>query len=318
MGALSLLISFTSLSAVFTAVRVYLRWRLRGTGADDILICLAFGANIGICTCKAVSITQYGLGLPKTEISGGDNQAQLQLLWLSLPFYHSALILTKLSALALYKRLFRITWIQISIWIVSIILVLSGLWIVLTAIFFCSPISAFWISPQTDRAKQCFSQKQIWLSNGVIQIVTHFIVLVLPLTMIPRLQLHNRQKLGLLILFGLGFVVVGIGIFQIITVATILQNHDLNLRDKIAGNKDSSLTPAGTDINLTHTLIHDDMLRLRTNTYQVGVQVMHSENILNGIDISNMNTIVVERTFDVNATQSCYSLTSSLTGGSKE
>lgn len=54
-----------------------------------------------------------------------------------------------------------------------------------------------------------------------------------------------------------------------------------------------------TDINLTHTLIHDDMYRLRTNTYNARVEFNSHDEIRNGSNSSLYNGILIMRTVDV-------------------
>lgn len=129
-----------------------------------------------------------------------------QYLWLSIPFYNLALVLVKLSALFLYMRIFRSPTLRLLIYIVMGFLTISGLWMVLNGFVFCVPVSDFWNASGFLGAGHCLPYGPIWFSNAGIQIFTDAIILIMPMPPLWRLQLPRGQKVGLMLIFGLGIL----------------------------------------------------------------------------------------------------------------
>ncbi|PYI18481.1 hypothetical protein BO86DRAFT_434418 [Aspergillus japonicus CBS 114.51] len=196
MQVLAFLISFTGLATIAVILRLWTRLRLRSAGWDDLLIVVALAANLVLLSCRVA-------------------------LYLSLPFYHLTLLTSKLSALALYTRLFRLRRVLLTSYSLAILLTVAGIWIIPSAFLFCLPVHDFW-SLEQDAGQHCLPKKAVWVSNGAIQIATHVVVLAIPLVVIPTLTLRRRVKGGLFLLFGVGLVVVVISIIQLVTVIEIL------------------------------------------------------------------------------------------------
>lgn len=86
---------------------------------------------------------------------------------------------------------------------VLFVVVCVSLWTVLSSIFFCVPITKNW-----DRAVTgvCFSQGIAWFVNAALNILTDFAILILPLPILPKIKQSRRQKIGLYLIFALGFL----------------------------------------------------------------------------------------------------------------
>ncbi|PYI36315.1 hypothetical protein BP00DRAFT_441902 [Aspergillus indologenus CBS 114.80] len=196
MQVLAFLISFTGLATIAVVLRLWTRLRLRSAGWDDLLIVVALAANLVLLSCRVA-------------------------LYLSIPFYHLTLLTSKLSALALYTRLFRLRRVLLTSYSLAILLTIAGIWIIPSAFLFCVPVHDFWSLGQ-DAGQHCLPKKAVWVSNGAVQIATHVVVLAIPLVVIPTLTLRRRVKGGLFLLFGVGLVVVVISIIQLVTVIEIL------------------------------------------------------------------------------------------------
>ncbi|OJK02272.1 hypothetical protein ASPACDRAFT_1886611 [Aspergillus aculeatus ATCC 16872] len=220
MQVLAFLVSLTGLATIAVVLRLWTRLRLRSAGWDDLLIVVALAANLVLFSCRVVEI-HHGLGHPGETLTPDVLQTQLKGLYFSLPFYNLTLLTSKLSALALYTRLFRLRRVLLTSYSLAGLLCVAGTWIVLSAFLFCLPVRDFW-SVAPDHAPHCLPKKAVWLSNGAFQVATHVVVLAIPLIVIPKLTLRRRVKAGLFLLFGLGLVVVVISIVQLITVVEIL------------------------------------------------------------------------------------------------
>ncbi|CAG7918337.1 unnamed protein product [Penicillium olsonii] len=128
-------------------------------------------------------------------------------LWLSIPFYNLSLILSKLSALWFFTRLFRSRLlVRVSYALIGF-LALAGLWMVLSGFFFCVPVHYFWT--RKDRDDHCLPQAPVWILNGAIHIVTDVIILALPMYVLWTLKVPKPLKAGIITVFGLGVCVIG-------------------------------------------------------------------------------------------------------------
>ncbi|KAK7979912.1 ATP dependent DNA ligase domain-containing protein [Apiospora arundinis] len=125
-------------------------------------------------------------------------------------FFVFASGLGKLSILLSYLRIAlpgtlfrRLTWGAVAFNVLTMIVFFVLLWAQ------CSPPSSYW---NLDRTEQdCISEVPGIMSQAVVTVLTDFIVFVLPMPTLYRLSLPMRQRVGLMILFGLGGVVVVAG-----------------------------------------------------------------------------------------------------------
>lgn len=81
------------------------------------------------------------------------------------------------------------------------IIVVYGLWAVLSAIFNCLPVNAFWDVTITGG---CIPKGFLWYFNAGMNIVTDLLILALPLPVLSHLQLRPRQKIGIFLVFATG------------------------------------------------------------------------------------------------------------------
>lgn len=103
----------------------------------------------------------------------------------------------------LYKRLFPTRLYQIILHIALVCVIITGLWMVFSAFFFCVPVRAFW----DPRAPQnCLPKRVVWCLNASIQIVSDLIIVILPMPVLTQLRLPRRQKFALVLVFALGLL----------------------------------------------------------------------------------------------------------------
>ncbi len=117
--------------------------------------------------------------------------------------YTASITAIKLSILALYHRLFA-TRTNIFRWAVF---ATAGFTIVIgTSAFFallfqCRPIRAVWTKVPNA---QCLNKKDLTVVPGILNIITDFAILILPLPIIWNLQIGRWRKVALTGVFGLG------------------------------------------------------------------------------------------------------------------
>jgi hypothetical protein len=81
----------------------------------------------------------------------------MQYLFFSIIAYHVTLLLVKLSILMQYRRIFTLKGSRLPIYIVMGVCVACGMTAVLTAIFTCVPVNAYWNMAAKATAK-CVNQ----------------------------------------------------------------------------------------------------------------------------------------------------------------
>jgi hypothetical protein len=199
---------FTVLSTICVVLRLWTRfWLIRAPGLDDLFITGALAVNLPFYAFTLIE-RHYGLGNPKSSLPPHVIKGQLQFLWLSVPFYNLILILSKISALYLFVRLFRPRPFLLATYTTMGFLVVAGLWMTLSGFFFCAPIHYFWDVSDEVRSDHCLPEGPVWFTNAGIQIATDIIILILPMPLLWKLQMPRRQKFGVVAVFGLGIVVI--------------------------------------------------------------------------------------------------------------
>lgn len=158
----------------------------------------------------------------------------IQWLWLSIPFYNLALILSKLSALALFTRIFHHRTFLIATYITMASIILSGLWMVTSGFVFCIPVHSFWSLNRTNHAEDCLPEGPVWYSNAAIQILTDIVILLLPMPLLSNLHLPQRQKAGIIVVFCVGIMVIATSSARLYELSTMIRGGDFTLTNSNA------------------------------------------------------------------------------------
>ena len=75
--------------------------------------------------------------------------------------------------------------------------------VVLETFLLCRPLAYNW---DTSIKGTCGQRNTVYVSAGVLNLVTDFMVMSLPIPHILKLQLAWRRKLGLILMFSLGIL----------------------------------------------------------------------------------------------------------------
>ncbi|KAK8005869.1 hypothetical protein PG991_012166 [Apiospora marii] len=142
-------------------------------------------------------------------------------------FFVFASGLGKLSILISYLRIalkgtlfLRLTWTVIVVNTVSMLAFFVLLWAQ------CSPPSSYWNLNRTER--DCISEVPGLMTQTIITVLIDLAVYILPLPTLYRLSLPLHQRIGLMVLFGLGAVVVAAGCMRTYWVHHVeLETYDV-------------------------------------------------------------------------------------------
>lgn len=97
-----------------------------------------------------------------------------------------------------------------------------GAWGVSGVIFLCSPTQQYW---DMDVTGNCMDAESHFWSTGIIGIVIDWTIWLLPMPVVGRLRLPWRQKVAVVVVFGLGILFVHWPVCNLIRRLTSLPVH---------------------------------------------------------------------------------------------
>ncbi|CAH0025944.1 unnamed protein product, partial [Clonostachys rhizophaga] len=165
-------------------LRLYTRGLLtRAIGSEDWVLLAAVVSSTTLCGVIIYQVNK-GLGLHSERVPMPD-WVYLRLAgWLAILFSTISLHLTKVSILLLYARVFTNRSYRIAIYIIA-----------------CRPIHGFW----KPSSQTCLSS-DYWIVSTVLHLGTDLIATILPLPILLMLNINQKEKIILVILFALGFL----------------------------------------------------------------------------------------------------------------
>jgi len=126
----------------------------------------------------------------------------IQAAWVGSLFYQLSLFLSKVSILLLYIRVLKYQPACRAAWIMLAVVVIYNIWLLATMLSICVPLEAFW---DPNVRGDCKPGSTMWASIG-LHITTDFLIFSIPLPVVWKMRLPCQKKLGLALLFALGFL----------------------------------------------------------------------------------------------------------------
>jgi len=127
---------------------------------------------------------------------------QLRSLFAAEVVYNLAQIMTKLSFLLQYRRIFQDAFTRRVSLGMMVFLAIWGVAQEFLLAFACTPIADLY----PDRQGRCLQTDVIWHLTSVMNIVTDFLVFLIPIPAVKHLQLRRKQKFLVGGIFCLGFL----------------------------------------------------------------------------------------------------------------
>ncbi|KAM5386938.1 hypothetical protein ACJZ2D_000231 [Fusarium nematophilum] len=181
---------------------------LNQVGLDDWCALVTLLATL---TCGTFILLEvpFGLGKHIQTVQPTDipMYLQAQMFYFSILFYNVSMMFVKLTFLLQYYRVLATE--DMRKWYIVVMVLVTG-WTmsqVFVSVFNCWPIRGFW--DMSVKAK-CIPQRPLWYINAAGHIFTDLVILIMPIPAITRLKLPRRQRIILILIFGLGFFTVAI------------------------------------------------------------------------------------------------------------
>ena len=115
--------------------------------------------------------------------------------------YTLTILFIKASILMFYRRIFPQKWFHVTVWVLMAISISYNLSCGLASVLQCVPIEHQW-DPTVPA--YCINYYSVVVFSGVVNSVTDFVILGLPLPVINSLQMSRSQKRMLSVVFTWG------------------------------------------------------------------------------------------------------------------
>ena len=115
----------------------------------------------------------------------------------------TALFLTKVSILFLYKRILSYTRGTIIVHSLLALVVTHFIFAIVTSVIFCLPVHANW--DPTFAQPKCLSMDWVYVVTG-LHMALDFTIVSIPLPMVISLQMTKRKKRAVYLVFSLGYL----------------------------------------------------------------------------------------------------------------
>lgn len=112
---------------------------------------------------------------------------------------------TKLSVLLMYYRVFHVPEFKKLVAAVGCFVFVWVITATFLFIFICVPTQKLW---KPELPGHCISEMGVWVANGSSTILSDVAILLLPIPQIWKLNTGRSEKIGLTLVFGLGFLYV--------------------------------------------------------------------------------------------------------------
>jgi hypothetical protein len=135
------------------------------------------------------------------------------LLFIAVILWSNSTSFIKLSLLCFFYRLVEHIHVRKYRWVLHFCLVFQitfTIAYILTLVFMCVPISAFWVYPPDLNAK-CIRTADFLFTVSVINTILELVVWLLPLPLLFKLKLDPRQRVPVMIMLCLGLLVPVVG-----------------------------------------------------------------------------------------------------------
>ncbi|KAJ0119274.1 integral membrane protein [Diaporthe amygdali] len=205
-------------------LRWYARYKSSTLGVDDYLALLATLALIAVGAVQLAS-SFLGFGVHVWVVDPRNAIPLLRLYWISQQLYILDQLLTKISLLALYLRVFPKRWINLTARYGIVVMVVQETIFYFLILLRCSPVSASWDIRQKG---QCLDLNAIGFAGAILGIAEHFAILVMPLPELWKLKLSKRKRIMLAFVFSLGSFSLFTSVIRIRYVRKFAPTADLS------------------------------------------------------------------------------------------
>jgi len=134
-------------------------------------------------------------------------------------FYNPPIICIKASILILYNRLFASRKLKIFSWVLWVIVFCYSMALMIAEIFECVPFAYSW--DKTIKGGKCIDLAAAVFTCGIINTVTDFVIISLPVPFLWKLQISLTRRLQLIVIFLCGGFVCFVSVYRNVLVLQV-------------------------------------------------------------------------------------------------
>ncbi|OTB05968.1 hypothetical protein M426DRAFT_319349 [Hypoxylon sp. CI-4A] len=203
-----------SVLILITSLWSYLRfWSVRQSGrrflVEDWTSLAALVLFYGLITVDFTMALAGGMGHHVTELQDWHLIRLLKAIYARQFLYAASLGAVKISVILLFMRIFVVSWFKFAAKAVMALTVSWMALIVLLSLLMCRPIATNW---NIDAAKgACGNQRMAFAVAGIVDIINHLAIILLPLPVILKLRIEKRYKIATVGIFTCGILTLVFG-----------------------------------------------------------------------------------------------------------
>ncbi|OJI97335.1 hypothetical protein ASPVEDRAFT_24299 [Aspergillus versicolor CBS 583.65] len=201
---------------IAVGMRVAVKVRLRnGLGLEDYTTITGWVLFIAFCANMLV-LNAYGGGYHAWDVSKDQFISFQKASYAVTLLYVPMVFVIKLALLTIMLRLFSPDRQKVIIIYASItILLLYYIPALFIKIFFCKPISTYWLGPEATGGS-CIDQRNVIIADSAISIASDLWILILPVPMLWSLQMSLKRKLRVVGILGAGGLATGFSVWRLV------------------------------------------------------------------------------------------------------
>ncbi|KAK8015006.1 integral membrane protein [Apiospora arundinis] len=195
-----------TLVITWTAMRILAK-RFKGLSplmVEDVLCYTALLCYSGSVTGHIISVVMGGVGHHMKELSPFHIARYSKLSFFAQIIYGPVIGCVKFSILFMLKRIFFTHGFRIATYFVMFFAFCWTLMPILVALLVCSPIEFNW--NKKAPGGQCGDKQLAYALVGVVDLVSDFLILALPMRMVFKLQIKTAHKVAIASIFGFSII----------------------------------------------------------------------------------------------------------------
>ncbi|KAI0867191.1 hypothetical protein GGS24DRAFT_508311 [Hypoxylon argillaceum] len=217
---------FTPLTLASVAMRLYVIFKVnrRNLQLDDILVVFSTAGLLAFEGATFWAIYN-GLGASSNVLPWPLIEIQIKYIVSGYWSWSTATLLCKISFYYFYLKLFQCkTVVRVLLWML-IIFAAAGIPIFIA--FFMTRCSPYWAIWDKELSKtNCQSRTQFDLAAVVCNIFLDLAIVFVPVPIVWRLQMPTAKKIGVSIMFSLGFITIGVMAWRVVTTVKPHESTD--------------------------------------------------------------------------------------------
>ncbi|PLN78833.1 hypothetical protein BDW42DRAFT_201964 [Aspergillus taichungensis] len=213
-------------TTVVVIIRALVRIHLhRSVTLEDYATFAGWAMFTGFCACMLV-LNKHGGGYHGWDVPKSNLISFQKASYATTIIYVPMVFTVKLALLSVMLRIFAPDRKKVIIIYISLaILVCYYVPALFIKVFFCRPVSAYWLG--TDNGGTCINQQKVIIADSAISMISDLWILVLPIPMLWSLNMTVIKKLRVIGMLGAGGLATAFSIWRLQIMVD--EGHTLDL-----------------------------------------------------------------------------------------